>query len=84
MANLVYANPWPNSPSACGIGWVNFGAGFTINTGQTITGISGTFLDGLTVTFDITNVAIALGWRSFNAIPSQTWSGAVFGNTGYT
>ncbi|WP_051540254.1 DUF7507 domain-containing protein [Clostridium ihumii] len=83
MASLVYANPGGNSPSAGGIGWVNFG-NFTINPGETITDITATLLDGSTVKFDLTNTAIALGGRSFVATPSPTSGGAAFGNTGYT
>lgn len=50
MANLEYANLGPNAPSAGGIGWFKFGAGFLLNPEQTITGLTGTFPDGSTVT----------------------------------
>lgn len=83
MANLVYATPGINSPSAGGVGWVDFG-NFTINPGDSITGITANFLDGSTVTFDLKNTAIVGAGRSFVATQPPAYSFAPFGNTGYT
>lgn len=79
---LVYATPG-TGPSAGGIGWFDFGT-FTLTPGTTVTGLTGTFLDGSTVTFSISSTAVALGGRNVVATQPPVSAGAPFGHTGYT
>lgn len=79
MATLSYANAG-SGPSAGGIGWINFGAGFSLTPGTTITGLSVSLLDGSTMTFNINNTTLAGDGVTFSgSTPSYA-----FGNIGYT
>ncbi|MGL6106726.1 DUF11 domain-containing protein, partial [Romboutsia sp.] len=84
MANLSYATGIVGStPSYGGIGWFDFGV-FSIAPGQTFTNRTGTFKDGSTVTFNISNTSTTGGGLTFNAVAPPTFAGAAFGVTGYT
>ncbi|MEG2146903.1 MAG: hypothetical protein RRY06_09820 [Lachnospiraceae bacterium] len=76
--SFSYANPG-SGPSAGGIGWFNFN-NFTLNPGQTTTGLTGTLNDGTTVTFDIS--APSSSSMVFDAY--QPPASSYFGYVGYT
>ncbi|MEG1791608.1 MAG: hypothetical protein RR033_02230 [Clostridia bacterium] len=73
--SFSYANAG-SGPSAGGIGWFNFG-NFTLNPGDTLTGLTGTLNDGSTVTFDIS--APLTSSMIFDAVAAP-----ITGNFGYT
>lgn len=77
-----YANP-TSGPSAGGIGWFDFGPGFTITPNQVITNLSGTLNNGDTVTFDMKLVTASGVPTSLSSISIPNGA-AYFGNAGYT
>lgn len=78
---FVYAN-LGSGPSAGGIGWFDFGPGFTLTPGQTVS-LSGTLGNNITVDFDVT-LALAGGTaRNYSAVAAPI-PGAYFGLVGYT
>ena len=72
-----------SGPSAGGIGWFNFGNGFTLTPGQTVPGLTGTLANGIIVTFDLTLTSLGGSPRNFAAVTSPI-AGAYFGLSGYT
>ncbi len=81
MASLVYANP-SSGPSAGGIGWIDFGFGFSLAPGASATGITASLLDGSTVTFNITNTTVVAPGTPFFAFSTDVSN--AFGGIGYT
>lgn len=79
MASLVYATPG-SGPSAGGIGWINFGAGFTLAPGASFTGLTASLFDGSTITFDISNTTVSGDGVTFQALTPN----APFGTDAYT
>ncbi|MEG0365334.1 MAG: isopeptide-forming domain-containing fimbrial protein [Coprobacillus sp.] len=78
---FVYANAG-SGPSAGGIGWVDFG-NLTLTPGASITGMTGTLANGITVTFDLRMNFLGGVPRNITAVPApQPLS--YFGLTGYT
>lgn len=82
MPSLQYAAVGPNSPLAGSIGWFDF-TGVTLNPGDSLTGLQGTFADGSTVTFDISSTATANGGAPVQGAASPIYSQSAFGNSGY-
>lgn len=79
--SISYANP-TSGPSAGGIGWFNFGA-LSLNPGDTLTGLTGTLSNGVTVSFDLAMTTISGQALTFNASPIPTYPGAYFGTITY-
>lgn len=82
--SFAFANPG-SGPSAGGIGWFNFGQGFTITPNQIYTNLTGTLLNGITVTFDLTLKTLSGAPANFASVTVPTGSN-YFGNAtgGYT
>ncbi|MEG1895953.1 MAG: hypothetical protein RR162_06900, partial [Oscillospiraceae bacterium] len=76
---LSYANAG-SGPSAGGIGWFNFNS-LTLNPGDVVPGLTGTFNDGSTVTFDLKSIASSI--VPFTAVPTPVQY-SYFGSAGYT
>lgn len=73
--SFAFANPG-SGPSAGGIGWFNFGQGFTIVPNQVYTNLTGTLLNGITVTFDLT-------LKTVSGVPGTFTSATVPGGATY-
>lgn len=82
--SFAFANPG-SGPSAGGIGWFNFGQGFTITPNQVYTNLTGTLLNGITVTFDLKLKTLSGAPANFAATTVPNGS-TYFGNAtgGYT
>ncbi|MEG0297559.1 MAG: SdrD B-like domain-containing protein [Clostridium sp.] len=83
MASFSYATAGTGK-SAAAIGWFNFGPGFVLTPGTTITGLSAVYLDGSTVSFDISMSLISGTPMTVRAVTSPSYGGAAFGVAGYT
>ncbi|MGL6105189.1 CshA/CshB family fibrillar adhesin-related protein [Romboutsia sp.] len=81
---LTYATiPGTNSPSYGGIGWFNWGAGFSIANGVTLP-FTASFRDGSTISFDLNNsVGSGASTNVTSLIVPAPFPDAPFGRTGY-
>ncbi|MGL6105707.1 hypothetical protein [Romboutsia sp.] len=81
MATIKFANP-STGPLASAIGWIDFGT-LVLGPGNLVPGVSASFPDGSTITFDLSNTAVVSGGETFKASIPPVYGGAAFGNTGY-
>lgn len=78
---FVYAN-LGSGPSAGGIGWFDFGSGFTLTPNQTAS-LSGTLGNGINVSFNVQLNLTGGTARNYAAVAAPI-PGAFFGSAGYT